>query len=124
MSLFERYAEFDETMEDYQKYRGKCKEYVDKLVAENPKLVAVRGYYHCPIWGKQAHWWCKDEEGNIIDPTVKQFPTKGVCASYEEYNGMVECAECGKVLREEEARFESNYAFCSYRCHGKFVGVF
>lgn len=110
-------------MNDYQKYRGKCKEYVTKIVTENPLLTPVRGYYICPIWGKQEHWWAKDKEGKIYDPTVKQFPSKGM-GDYVEFDGYVECANCGKRLHETEAMFESNYAFCSGRCVCKFVGVY
>jgi hypothetical protein len=36
---------------------------------------------------------------------------------------MVQCSECGKEMKEEEASYESNYCFCSYECHGRFVGV-
>lgn len=109
---------------DYEKYRGKCKEYCEEVLKDKPELTLVRGYYHCPMWGKQEHWWLKDEKGNIIDPTVKQFPTKGIAAEYEEFNGICECAECGKEFKEEEGRFHGNYAFCSSRCFGHFVGVY
>jgi hypothetical protein len=107
---------------DYSKYRGKCKQYVDKLIEENPKLVAVRGFYHCPVWGKQQHWWAKDEDGKIIDPTVKQFPTKGICAEYEEFDGYFECENCGKSVHEEEAYFVEHHIYCCSRCYMKDVG--
>lgn len=121
MNIFKSYVESEET--DYSKYRGKCKQFVDELVAKDTSLRAVRGYYHCPIWGKQAHWWAEDKDGNIIDPTVKQFPTKGVAAEYEEFDGNIECAQCGKMTTEETAYFYGNYAFCSVRCCARFVGV-
>ena len=35
---------------DYLKYRGKCKEMSEALVANNPALRLVRGHYWCPIW--------------------------------------------------------------------------
>ena len=50
------------------------------------------------------------------------FQSQGI-GEYEEYNGLVECAECGKVMREVDADIEGNYAFCSYRCHMRFVGL-
>lgn len=62
---------------DYIQFRGKCKEMSQELVKADPSLTLVRGHYHCPIWGKQAHWWVNDEDGNIIDPTARQFPSKG-----------------------------------------------
>jgi hypothetical protein len=108
---------------DYEKYRGKCKEISEALVLENPTLILIRGRYHCPFWGEQAHWWCKKSDGTIVDPTKDQFPSKGA-GEYVEFNGMVQCSECGKEMKEEEASYVNNYCFCSYECHGRFVGVF
>lgn len=108
--------------EDYTKYRGKCKEMSEALIKADPSLTLVRGHYYDPIWGEQPHWWCKKVDGTIVDPTKDQFPSKGKC-TYVEFSGIVECANCGKEMKEEEAEFESNYAFCSYTCHGRFVGV-
>ena len=107
---------------DYQKYRGKCKEMSEALIAQDPSLTLVRGFYYDAQWGEQQHWWTKDSNGNIIDPTKDQFPSKGL-GHYEEFDGMVECAECGKTMKEEEASFESRYAFCSGACHMRFVGL-
>lgn len=108
---------------DYEKYRGKCKEAVEALVKQDPTLTAVRGFYHCPFWGKQAHWWAVDTQGKIIDPTVKQFPSKGVGAEYEEFDGICECAQCGRKVPEEKATINGNYAFCSTPCAMRFVGL-
>lgn len=113
-------ATIDDT--DYSLYRGKCKEMSEELVKNDPTLKLVRGYYHCAFWGKQEHWWTVKEDGTIVDPTAKQFPSKGYC-EYEEFNGMLNCSECGKEMKEEEASFDSNYCFCSYECHGRFVGL-
>jgi len=84
---------------NYQKYRGKCKEYVEKAVKADPSLTAVRGYYDCPLFGRQQHWWCVDSKGNIT------------------------CDQCGKVVPESEAYFNGRYAFCSYSCAMRFVGL-
>lgn len=108
---------------DYEIYRGKCKEFCETMLTVRPELTLVRGYYHCPMWGRQEHWWLKDSQGDIIDPTVKQFPTKGVAAEYEEFAGVCECAECGKEFKEKDGKFESNYAFCSSKCLMRFVGL-
>lgn len=110
-------------MTDYEKYRGKCKELSEQACAADPTLVLVRGYYFCPMWNRnEPHWWCIREDGTIYDPSKDQFPSKGL-GTYTPFNGMVECAECGKQMTEDEAQFESNYAFCSGRCFGRFVGV-
>jgi hypothetical protein len=78
--------------------RGKCKEMCEKLVRDNPELTMVRGFYWCPIWNKdEPHWWCKDKQGNIVDPTVNQFPSKGV-GYYTEFDGFITCEMCGKRI--------------------------
>ena len=110
---------------NYKKYRGKCREFSEQAVKDDPSLRLVRGYYWCPIWNKEEqHWWCETPDGTIVDPTVLQFPSAGA-GMYREYDGTVECAECGKTLNEEDATFYSNYAFCKNTpCLCKFVGVY
>jgi hypothetical protein len=110
-------------MDDYTKYRGKCKEMSEALVASDPTLTLVRGFYICPIWGEQQHWWCKKPNGTVVDPTKDQFPSRGI-GTYVEFTGKINCSNCGKEINEEEADIEGRYAFCSYKCHGQFVGAF
>jgi hypothetical protein len=101
----------DERMENYRKYRGKCREMSEELVLEDRSLRLVKGWYVCPIWGKQAHWWTVRQDGTIVDPTVAQFLSNGA-GEYVEYDGTVECAQCGRKMREEDATFYGRYAFC------------
>jgi len=109
---------------DYKTYSGKCKEMSEDMIAKNPELKLVRGHYYCPIWNRdEPHWWCVAPDGTIVDPTARQFPSKGM-GMYTPFNGIIECDECGKEVSEENAKFESNYAFCSSMCFGRFVGVF
>lgn len=110
---------------NYTKYRGKCLEFSQNLCNENPELTLVRGYYYCPIWNEEEqHWWCKDKEGNIIDPTKLQFPSAGN-GIYREFDGTIICEECGKEFQEndEKASFHGAHAFCSYTCYGKCIGL-
>lgn len=109
-------------MNDYPKYRGKCKELSEEAIAADPTLRLERGHYLCPFWGEQPHWWTVRQDGTIFDPTKDQFPSKGM-GEYIPFDGRVPCAECGKDMSEEEARFEGNYAFCSTLCACRFVGV-
>ena len=95
----------------------------EAIVASDAALELVRGHYLCPVWGEQAHWWVKKPDGTIIDPTKDQFPSKG-CGQYVEFDGNLECSNCGKPMKEEDADIEGRYAFCSYECHGRFVGAF
>jgi hypothetical protein len=108
---------------DYLKYRGKCKELSEQAVADNPTLTLVRGHYVCPFWGKQAHWWTVRFDGSIYDPSKDQFPSKGI-GEYVPFNGIVECAQCGVEMKEDEVnRVEGNYGFCSTKCAMRFVGL-
>lgn len=109
---------------NYLKYRGKCKELSEKACINDPNLTLVRGYYFCPLWNTdEAHYWCVNPEGKIIDPSKLQFPSNGF-GIYTPFNGMVECSECGKEIPEEEASHDSNYCFCSNLCHGRFIGIY
>lgn len=107
---------------DYLRYRGKCKEYCERAVRLFPILKIVRGHYWDWQWGDQPHWWCVRPDGSIFDPTSKQFPSRGT-GKYKEFNGIVSCSECGKNGKEDEFEYESNYAFCSTKCHCRFVGI-
>lgn len=109
---------------DYLTYRGKCKEMSEAAVLADPTLRLVRGHYYCPLWNRdEPHWWCVKPDGTIVDPTARQFPSKGL-GIYTEFGGRIACSECGKEITEAEALLDSNYAFCSSRCYGRFVGVF
>jgi hypothetical protein len=105
---------------DYLKYRGRCREMSEALVKADPTLTLVRGHYVCPMWGRQQHWWCKRPNGEIVDPTVGQFPTRGVAAEYVEFDGRVDCGEEG---HEGKFRIDGRYAFCSTECNMRFVGL-
>lgn len=111
--------------DNYIKYRGKCKEYCDQAVAADPTLTLVRGFYTCPIWRvREAHWWTVRPDGSIHDPTALQFPSAGN-GFYEEFDGYIECDECGERVKEDDAQIADNgrYAFCSGECYGRFVGL-
>lgn len=107
---------------DYLKYRGKCKELSEAECAKDETLRLVRGYYHCPMWGKQCHWWCVKPDGTIVDPSVNQFPTRGAAADYEEYDGTIECEQCGKRVTEDDASVDGHHVFCSSECYARCVG--
>ena len=93
---------------------AKCAEITLAMQNEFPELIRVRGHYWCPLWGTRAHWWLKTSSGEIVDPTVSQFPTKGFAAEYEEWNEdgpevTGKCLCCGEYV------YNSN-TFCSDKC--------
>ena len=101
--------------------RGKCQEYAERAVSEDPTLRLVRGWYHDPIWGSQEHWWTERPDGTVFDPTSAQFPMGGIEWLYEEYQGVFPCMGCGAEVHEEDPeRYESN---CTSRCYGRMVGL-
>lgn len=108
----------------YLELRGRCRELAEQAWRESRgELRLVRGWYMCPLWGKQAHWWCvRISDGTIVDPTVGQFPTKGVGAEYVEFDGNIDCEFCGKTVAESDAYFYAHHAYCSYSCFGHDVG--
>jgi len=108
--------------ENYRKYRGKCKEMSEALAAKDPSLRVVRGHYDCPIWGRQAHWWCVDQNGKIVDPTAKQFPSAGI-GEYVEFSGYFECEQCGKSVPENEVVPVGGHPTCSNECAMRLVGL-
>lgn len=90
---------------------GKCEKYVNLMIEAFPELKKVRGFYHCPIWGKREHWWLitNDSTEQIIDPTVKQFPSHMLNIEYEPWiEGSPEptgkCPNCGDYCY--------NHTFC------------
>lgn len=107
---------------DYGKYRGRCKEMADDAFAHDQSLTVVCGWYICPFWGKQAHWWCVRPDGTIVDPSVKQFPTAGAGAEYVPYAGQVECEYCNKSVAESDVYAVDHHVYCSYECYGHDVG--
>lgn len=111
-----------ESNSDYQKYRGKCKEMSESLVSKNPELRLVRGFYICPVWGEEQHWWTEKPDGTIVDPTCKQFPSKGN-GEYVEFDGICNCEICGKEVKENEAIIMGSYPCCSSNCARMLVGV-
>lgn len=106
---------------DYLKYRGQCRQLCEEAVKNNAALLMVRGYYYDAFWGKQEHWWCVDIDGNIHDPSKKQFPDQN--GTYEEFSGYFNCKQCGKQITEAEGEVYGSYIFCSGDCIRACVGV-
>jgi len=102
--------------DDYTRYRGKCKELSEAAVEADPTLTLVRGWYDCPFWGRQQHWWTKRPDGSVYDPTKNQFPSKGI-GSYIEYDGVLECEYCSKQVAEGDAYIVEHHVYCSGECY-------
>ena len=102
-----------QNVKSYEDAYGECKSVTKMMVKEFPELKRVRGYYFCLCWGQRMHWWCVETDGNIIDPTKEQFPTKGTCR-YEPLKegdpiSIGKCVNCGEYC------YKNRY-FCSDKC--------
>lgn len=92
---------------------GQCAEITERMNKVFPELRRVRGHYYDAIWGEREHWWLVTSDGSVIDPTFKQFPTKGKGAYVPWRDGAPEptgiCMDCGSAV------FNKDY-FCSKEC--------
>ena len=107
---------------------GECKR-TAKAMAEAFPLLEVRfGFLHSGLWGRRAHWWCreKDGRGQIVDPTARQFPDgrlfpTWMVVAYEDLTDLSEealadkvpsgpCMNCGEDCYHGET-------FCCPACH-------
>lgn len=80
---------------------GKCREAAQSMVKAFPELAVTNGFVYDALWGEREHWWCKDQEGAIVDPTRCQFPA---VIEYQEVDNdhpvrkypRERCHECGE----------------------------
>jgi hypothetical protein len=104
---------------DYESAYGHCQEVCQNMLKIFPELILAKGFYEDPIIGDRQHWWLKTEKGEIIDPTVKQFPSMGMfpyreltendilpkgrcmnCGALSYYHSCACCEECDKELEK------------------------
>lgn len=112
----------------YELCYGKCDEATRVMQCQFPELKRVCGHVETMGWGRRAHWWLVAEDGEVVDPTVKQFP--GVFR-YEEFKPGTEvqvgrCMECGEEIWRavdslDEIKRES---ICSEQCADAFERSF
>lgn len=84
---------------------GNCAEFSKVMAKDFPELTIAKGFVHCPLWGQREHWWLRDEDGIIVDPTAHQFPGTGMI-DYEELDKdhpamnhpRNKCMNCGEVF--------------------------
>ena len=92
----------------YELCYGKCHEAVRQMQKEFPELRTAVGYVFAGSWGDREHAWLVDVDGNIVDPTAKQFPGVG---DYREWQAgdpvdVGPCANCGEAIWVKVQRLE------------------
>ena len=96
---------------------GQCDKATKEMLEAFPELIRARGHVQPALSAKPCeHWWLKDDTGNIIDPTAKQF---GYILEYEEWNEGAEeptgrCLNCGNYCYHGRST-------CSDVCYEEFV---
>jgi len=99
---------------------GDCKTYSEAMQHEFKELRIVRGHYYCPVWGERGHWWLVHPEGYRVDPTAKQFPSRGGGVYIEWEEGQAEptglCLNCGGYVY-------NGHTCCSEECHREAVAA-
>ena len=101
---------------------GACAKATQEMVEAFPELERVPGHIYVMGWGRRAHWWCEDPNGNVVDPTASQFP--GGVLHYESFEPGHEvrtgrCMNCGEDLYEvvhDLSQEPRRRTFCDDRC--------
>lgn len=100
---------------------GQCAEVTEKMQKAFPELARVRGHFMCCFWGLRSHWWLVDPDGEIVDPTVAQFPSAGMAtpSAYEPWDENAKeptgkCPNCGALC------YDGNYC-CSDECDRAYI---
>jgi hypothetical protein len=112
----------DKNIDEADMY-GNCKEITMEMNKVFPELKLVRGHYYCLSWGEREHWWLVDKDNNIIDPTAKQFPSKGR-GEYIEWDKNQEepigiCLNCGNHVYKDT--YFGSSQICSKNCEISFI---
>ena len=78
---------------------GDCIYFSQLMASVFPELRLAYGTFEDLIWGVRWHQWCVAPNGEIVDPTVKQFPFP--CGPYvekrEDQRPVGRCANCGQL---------------------------
>lgn len=99
----------------YDSIRSRCEEATMEMIDEFPELTRVRGHVSHILSDKiSPHWWCKDEDGTIWDPTSSQFVA---IIEYIEHDES-QSEPTGKCLHCGEYCYDYN-SVCGDKCrHG------
>lgn len=88
---------------------GKCFQATEKMKEAFPELIRTNGFVHIPgLDEPRIHWWMKDSNGFVIDPTAFQYPyyAGASISSYEEFEDdhparkhpRLKCMNCGEYF--------------------------
>ena len=108
---------------------GQCLIAAEEMAAAFPELTVVKGHVYCD-WGKRGHAWLMGEQGEILDPTAKQF---GAIFEYEPWSPGDEarvgkCMNCGSEIWKAIYTLDEDHtqSICSEACElsfGAYLGA-
>lgn len=108
----------------YEDCYGKCQQAAKAMQHQFPELRIALGHVETALWGLREHAWLVTADGEIVDPTAKQFP--GIL-SYDEWKpgGEIEvgrCMNCGETIYEAVQSIEDvePKSICSDECAESF----
>jgi hypothetical protein len=124
-----KYKEWiDKNYPTYQSALAQCVKACKDMVIVFPELKTTNGFAHFIHCEPRAHWWCKDPEGNIVDPTAHQFPKYlgSPIMDYEEIDdnhparmyAQAKCMNCGEYYYETP---ELRGVLHNKRCENEFI---
>lgn len=99
----------DDNVPTFAHAYGSCSEMTALMRHAFPELTRVRGHYQT-----YPHWWLTAPNGEIVDPTARQFwDTTGVYHPHNEAGGepLGRCYNCGEYVWGEVGS-----VFCSEAC--------
>lgn len=103
-------AEYQQYIDNLKNVKNTCKKTTLKMQSVFNELIRVRGYYDDVFLGKRPHWWLITHDGEIIDPTAKQFAPYGDYLTFDETSP----EPTGKCLNCGEYTFGYNIFCCDY----------
>lgn len=102
---------------------GQCQPAAKAMKEAFPELAVTNGFIEDGMWGERAHWWCKDENGEIVDPTRIQFPALFDYTEIDDEHPARKypqdrCHDCGEYYyRTPELKGKMHNA----ECHERYV---
>lgn len=84
---------------------GMCTKATQQFLKEFPELKRVRGHVESVLSCKPLpHWWCVDPDGEIVDPTAKQFEciTRYIKWDESQPEPTGKCPNCGEYCYDHK----------------------
>ena len=103
---------------------GSCHAAAKQMHMAFPELSIITGTIVDGAWGTRFHAWLTDGRGNVVDPTIQQYPAPDP-NTYQEVlpkdRPLGRCRDCGGLIYPGD---ESSADFCSFSCRANTMSQF